>query len=59
MTPDLILGIVTTAYKLYADLRAQAKAAGVSDEELAAVTADYDARIAERKLDAREDGDGA
>jgi hypothetical protein len=52
MDPATILSLVGQAYALYQTVRANAQAAGISDAELAAVTADYDARIARREVDA-------
>lgn len=49
MNPDLILGLVGQAFALYAQLRANAKAAGISDEDLDRVTANYNDRIARRE----------
>lgn len=48
MNVEQILSLVGQAYALYQTVRANAQAAGISDAELAAVTADYDARIARR-----------
>jgi predicted nucleic acid-binding protein len=49
---ETILFFVAKAYEFYLDVRARAKAAGITDEQLAAITADYDARIARRDAEA-------
>jgi hypothetical protein len=44
MNAEQLLGLVGQAFALYAQIRANAKAAGISDEQLDAVTADYKRR---------------
>lgn len=45
------LQLLATAYQLWSDIRSQAKAAGITDAQLDAITTDYDRRIAERERD--------
>lgn len=53
MNPGTILVLVGKAFEIYAELRAQAKASGVTDAELDAITADYNARIAAREAESQ------
>lgn len=54
MTPSDISGYITVAQELYAiidGIIGKLKSHGVTDEQLAAITSDYDARIAAREAD--------
>lgn len=54
MKPEQIaqyLALIGQAYGLFQSLVAQFKAEGVTDEQIAAITADYDARIAQAQAE--------
>lgn len=51
MNPQVILLLLGRAYELYVTLRHSASASGITDADLAAVTADYDRRIAAREAE--------
>ena len=52
MSPLEYLALAGKAYELFVHIREQARQAGVSDDDLAKVTADYDARIIAREAEA-------
>ena len=52
LSPTVIISLLEQAFGLYLRLREAAKASGISDEELDAITADYEARIAAREAEA-------
>lgn len=53
MDPTIILSLVGQSFSIYSELRAQAKAGGITDEQLDAVEADY-----RRRIDRRDNEDG-
>ena len=46
MTTEAILKLASDAFGIFTELRGELQARGVPPERLAAITADYDARIA-------------
>lgn len=48
ISAETILALLGPVFEVYIRLRNSLKAAGATDEQLDAVTADYDARIARR-----------
>ena len=57
MSLTVILALLGQAMKLAAELRAIAINNGVTDEQLAAIDADYDERIMSRTQEAQGDSD--
>ena len=52
MDPMTILAIAERSFALYMQIRASAKAAGITDQQLDAIEADYVAREATRAAEA-------
>jgi hypothetical protein len=58
MDPATWISLVGQAYAMFQTIRANAQAAGISDADLEAITADYDARIARREAEAQPPVEG-
>jgi hypothetical protein len=61
MTPMEWIALAEQGFELFMRIRNAAKEAGVTDEELDAITLDYDQRIARRQAEAADvrGGDGS
>lgn len=57
MTPIEWLALAEQGFELYQKIRGQAKAAGVTDEQLDAMELDYDTRRAAREAEAHPTSD--
>lgn len=53
-----LLVLAGKAFEMWAEARAAAKAAGITDEQLDALALDYDARIARREAEAQPPAEG-
>jgi len=53
MTPIEWIALAEQGFELFMKIRNSARSAGVTDEELDAITLDYDQRIARRQADVR------
>jgi hypothetical protein len=53
MTPMEWIALAEQGFELFMKIRNSAKSAGVTDEQLDAITLDYDQRIARRQADTR------